>query len=96
VTYLFYLTAFGFLKMENNQIITQYQSHSTPLAQHGPEVTFTKRTIPLIQAFLTITLEKHQLSWQLLLMNSQSGRLQELLLSIVIQYIFTFIFLLGY
>ena len=68
-THLFYLTALGFLKMENKQIITQLQSHSTPL-------------------------EKHQLSWQPLLMNSQSGHSQELLLSIVTQYIFIFIFLL--
>lgn len=69
LTHLFYLNALGFLKMENKQIITQLQSHSTPL-------------------------EKHQLLWQPLLMNSQSGHSQELLLSIVTQYIFIFIFLL--
>ena len=64
VTYLFYLTTLGFLKMENKQIMTEVQSHSTPLVLHGPVVTFTQRTIQLIQDFLTITLEKHQLSWQ--------------------------------
>lgn len=69
--HLFYLTASGFLKKENKQIITQLQSHSTPL-------------------------EKHQLSWQPLLMNSQSGHSQELLLSIVIWYIVIFIFPIGY
>ena len=97
VTYLFYLTTLGFLKMENKQIMTEVQSHSTPLVLHGPVVTFTQRTIQLIQDFLTITLEKHQLSWQpiyLILMNSQSGNSQELLLSVVTQYIFILIFLL--
>ena len=71
VMYLFYLTAIGFLKKKNKQIITQLQSHSTPL-------------------------EKQQLSWQPLLMNSQSGYSQELLLSIVIWYIIIFIFPIRY
>lgn len=64
MTYLFYLTTLGFLKMDNKEIMTEVQSHSTPLVLHGPVVTFTQRTIQLIHAFLTITLEKHQLSWQ--------------------------------
>lgn len=64
MTYLFYLTTLGFLKMDNKEIMTEVQSHSTPLVLHGPVVTFTQRTIQLIHAFLTTTLEKHQLSWQ--------------------------------
>ena len=51
-TYLFYLPALGFLKKENKQIITQIQSHSTPLEKHQPSwqplltfFTFDRNTV---------------------------------------------------
>ena len=79
--------------------MTEVQSHSTPLVLHGPVITFTQRTIQLIQDFLTITLEKHQLSWQPIYFNeflkweltraSTVGRN-------IVRYIFIFIFLLRY
>lgn len=93
VTYLFYLTTLGFLKMENKEIMTEVQSHSTPLVLHGPVVTLTQRTIQLIQSLLKNTSSRGN---QYILMNSQSGNSQELLLSVVAQYIFIFIFLLRY
>lgn len=93
VTYLFYLTTLGFLKMENKEIMTEVQSHSTPLVLHGPVVTLTQRTIQLIQSLLKNTSSRGN---QYILMNSQSGNSQELLLSVVAQFIFIFIFLLRY
>lgn len=93
MTYLFYLTTLGFLKMENKEIMTEVQSHSTPLVLHGPVVTLTQRTIQLIQSLLKNTSSRGN---QYILMNSQSGNSQELLLSVVAQYIFIFIFLLRY
>lgn len=99
VTYLFYLTTLGFLKMENKEIMTEVQSHSTPLVLHGPVVTFTQRTIQLIQDFLTITLEKHQLSWQPIYFNEFLKWELTRAFTVgrnTVRYIFIFIFLLGY